>query len=349
MATPRRMIQQTVMAIVALLSVTSTYAQEKITRAEYINRWADVAIEHMEVYGIPASITMAQAILESGSGNSRLARQANNHFGIKCGNNWEGEVIYHDDDEKGECFRAYSSADESFADHAEFLHTRTRYDFLFDYAPDDYTNWAKGLKQAGYATSPTYAEGLIKIIEEESLYLLDRKDGRKHYNDYLAQRYGIAAPTKDKDDESRPTPPASHVGKDQTLAYADRGIDPNNFRITINSHFGYNVYLTNGANYIIARQGDSYKSLGKLFEIPHQLLRKFNDATKEDELSEGDIVYIERKASRWRGDNLLHRVSKGEDLRLIAQIYGVRLKALRKLNKLDSKASIAVDDTIRLR
>ena len=161
----KTLIQHVIAAIALTLCVTMpASAQKQYTRLEYIAQWADVAIEHMEIYGIPASITMAQAILESGVGNSELARTANNHFGIKCGSEWSGGKVYHDDDEKGECFRSYPSATESFNDHAEFLHKRSRYQFLFDYSTDDYVNWAKGLKQAGYATSPTYAEKLIRII-----------------------------------------------------------------------------------------------------------------------------------------------------------------------------------------
>ena len=326
-----------------LCVATSASAQTKYTRQEYIAKWADVAIEHMEIYGIPASITMAQAILESGNGNGTLARTANNHFGIKCGSQWTGDKVYHDDDAKGECFRAYPSADESFKDHAEFLHTRSRYQFLFDYATDDYTNWAKGLKQAGYATAPTYAESLIRIIETEKLYLLDRKNGRKLYDDYLAERF---AP---KEEPKKEEPKKEVAAPDATQAYADQGIDPNNFRVTINSHMGYNVYRTNNSFYIIAHEGDTYASIAKLFELSPRTLSKFNDAKKEDTLKAGDIVYIERKSSRWYGNNLLHRSTHNESLHLISQIYGIRLKNLAKMNDLDLNAELKAGSTIRLR
>lgn len=326
-----------------LCVATSASAQTKYTRQEYIAKWADVAIEHMEIYGIPASITMAQAILESGNGNGTLARTANNHFGIKCGSQWTGDKVYHDDDAKGECFRAYPSADESFKDHAEFLHQRSRYQFLFDYDADDYTNWAKGLKQAGYATAPTYAESLIRIIETEKLYLLDRKNGRKLYDDYLAERF---AP---KEEPKKDEPKKEVAAPDATQAYADQGIDPNNFRVTINSHMGYNVYRTNSSFYIIAHEGDTYASIAKLFELSPRTLSKFNDAKKEDTLKAGDIVYIERKSSRWYGNNLLHRSTHNESLHLISQIYGIRLKNLAKMNDLDLNAELKAGSTIRLR
>ena len=341
-------IQHIITAIVLMLGIVMpTSAQTKYTRPEYIAKWADVAIEHMEIYGIPASITMAQAILESGNGNGELARTANNHFGIKCGKEWTGAKVYHDDDEKGECFRSYPSADESFRDHAEFLHKRPRYQFLFDYDADDYTNWAKGLKQAGYATAPTYAESLIRIIESEKLYLLDRKNGRKLYDDYLAELF--APKEQPKQEVIEEVIEKVTVAPDATQAYADQGIDPNNFRVTINSHMGYNVYRTNSAFYIIAHEGDTYASIAKLFELSPRTLSKFNDAKREDKLEAGDIVYIERKAARWYGNNLMHRSAHSESLRLISQVYGIRLKNLAKMNNLDTSAELKAGDTTRLR
>lgn len=340
-----KILRRALLSAIMACSCIGLMAQQTYTRSEYIAKWADVAIEHMEIYGIPASITMAQAIVESGCGNSTLARTANNHFGIKCGSSWTGDKVYHDDDAKGECFRAYDSAAESFADHAEFLNGRERYQSLFTYATDDYVSWAKGLKKAGYATAPTYAEGLIKVIEDERLYLLDRKNGRKLYDDYVAEKLGLnSVPTSPstKAEESRET-------LDQALAYADKGIDPNNFRVTINSHFGYNVYLTNGANYIIAREGDTYASIGKLFDISHLMLRKFNDVDREYEPKAGEIVYIERKAARWRGNNLIHTSKRGESLHLLSQIYGVRLKSLTKLNHMKKDAVLDDNRAIRLR
>ncbi len=136
----------------------------------------------MERYGIPASITLAQGILESDSGNSTLAKSSNNHFGIKCKKNWTGARVYHDDDAKGECFRKYGSVEESYQDHADFLDQQPRYDSLFAYASNDYRSWARGLKAAGYATAPDYAQRLTRIIEEYELYLLDEDNGSSLYS-----------------------------------------------------------------------------------------------------------------------------------------------------------------------
>jgi hypothetical protein len=160
---------------VGLLASTFLQAQvgEKMTRDEYVSTYSELAMREMIRTGIPASIKLAQACLESNNGNSRLALRANNHFGIKC-HDWEGKRIYQDDDERRECFRSYPSAYDSYMDHSDFLSGRSRYASLFDLPPDDYKRWAHGLKQAGYATAPNYAALLIRIIEELELFRFDR-------------------------------------------------------------------------------------------------------------------------------------------------------------------------------
>lgn len=149
---------------------------QKYTSSQYIDRFKGIAVSEMNLYGIPASITLAQGILESGNGNGSLAREANNHFGIKCNSDWKGRTILKDDDQKDDCFRVYNSPEESFRDHSEFL-KRKRYAGLFELQKNDYVGWANGLKQAGYATNPRYAELLIAIIERYDLSQYDRKEG----------------------------------------------------------------------------------------------------------------------------------------------------------------------------
>ena len=163
------------LVLVALALHLSGYGAKpaKTTRQEYISIFSKVAIQEMVQYHIPASITMAQACLESNNGNSSLAVDANNHFGIKCKGNWTGPTIKHDDDAPGECFRKYRNASDSYRDHSEFLTGGLRYQFLFDYNIKDYKKWAYGLKKAGYATDPQYPERLLKIIDEFQLYKLD--------------------------------------------------------------------------------------------------------------------------------------------------------------------------------
>ncbi|MCH8553694.1 MAG: glucosaminidase domain-containing protein [Schleiferiaceae bacterium] len=159
--------------IFGFLSIQFAIAQNNTTYLTYIDYYKDLAISEMRDYGIPASIKLAQGILESAAGTSRLAVKANNHFGIKCHSGWEGKTVYHDDDKKNECFRKYKKVEDSYRDHSEFLRNRTRYAALFDLDPTDYRGWAHGLKKAGYATSPTYPEKLIKLIEDYNLHQYD--------------------------------------------------------------------------------------------------------------------------------------------------------------------------------
>lgn len=170
-------------AMVFIFLASLVNAQE-LSRQEYIDKYKSIAIQEMREHGIPASITMGQGILESQNGNSQLTRESNNHFGIKCHSDWSGKKTFHDDDEKNECFRKYSSAKQSFKDHSLFL-KKKRYEELFSYKITDYKSWAKGLKKAGYATNPEYANLLIKIIEDNQLYLLDA-DGSAINNKFLS-------------------------------------------------------------------------------------------------------------------------------------------------------------------
>src|SRR5512133_2598751 len=159
-----------------VLNASFSMAQypERMTRALYFETYREIAIREMNRSGVPASITLAQGALESGDGNSRLAKSANNHFGIKCHDDWNGKTIREDDDSRNECFRKYPSVDESYKDHSDYLRSKTRYAFLFDLKVTDYKGWARGLKKAGYATNPSYAESLIKIIEDYNLGMYDR-------------------------------------------------------------------------------------------------------------------------------------------------------------------------------
>lgn len=160
----------------ALATITSQ--AQNSDYVSYIETYKDIAVEQMKKYHIPASITLAQALLESGAGKSELARKSNNHFGIKC-HSWDGKRTYHDDDEAGECFRVYKNVRDSYEDHSIFLATGSRYAFLFQFDETDYISWARGLKRAGYATNPTYAEKLIGIIETYGLDRFDNNQGNR--------------------------------------------------------------------------------------------------------------------------------------------------------------------------
>ena len=320
-----------VYAIFATLATLYTTAQTRQTREEYIERYKSIAVAHMERYGIPASITMAQGILESDAGNSALSLSSNNHFGIKCKKNWTGRKVYHDDDAKGECFRAYPSVEESYQDHAEFLDSSPRYDSLFSYPSNDYRSWARGLKAAGYATAPDYAERLVSIIEKYNLHLLDQQDGDAIYSS-----------GKNAKENAEYFAIQSNINRQEAV-----GIDP--FRISSSIHKGYNVYRTNNTCYVVAKKDDTYATLGKTFAISEKMLRRFNDAEKGDTLSENDIVFIERKKDRWLGDALLHEVRENEDLHSLSQSFGIRKKNLARLNHLRTNSKVEKGQTIRLR
>ena len=312
-------------------------AQVRQTREEYIDRYKHIAVEQMERYGIPASITMAQGILESDCGNSLLSLRSNNHFGIKCKSNWRGGKVYHDDDAKGECFRAYPSVEASYFDHAEFLDSQPRYDSLFAYASDDYRSWARGLKAAGYATAPDYAQRLVRIIEESQLYLLDRPDGERLY----AQRYGLS-----RDPEEW----FSSQSSVEELARTGGAVDPDNYRVTINAHQGYNVYATNGVHYVLAKEGDTFENIGQKFRISARNLRKFNDLKdKKAQPLTGEVVYIERKKKRWEGNAHTHICRQGETAYAVGQSYAIRTRSIEKLNRLKPGSTLEKGQQIRIK
>ena len=321
-----------------LLTVLPAQAQVRQTREEYINKYKKIAVAHMERYGIPASITMAQGILESDCGNSWLSQASNNHFGIKCKRNWTGDVVYYDDDEKGECFRSYPSVEASYQDHAEFLDSQPRYDSLFVYPADDYRSWARGLKAAGYATAPDYAQRLCRIIEETQLYLLDRPQGEALYAARNRSRAEQAVEGFEAGSSVNPLTPVN-----------EERIDPDDFRVTINAYKGYNIYVTNGVNYILAHDGDTFEKISRDFRISARNLRKFNDVSKNAQPVANEVIYIGRKKKRWDGNVLLHTVREGETLWSLGQSYGIRTKSLARLNKLKEGDALTPGTTIKIR
>ena len=278
------------------------------TYQQYIDQYKDVAIEQMKHYGIPASITLAQGIFESGAGQSELAVRANNHFGIKC-NGWTGRKSYHDDDERGECFRAYDNAYESFEDHSKFLSSRQRYSSLFKLKKDDYKGWARGLKAAGYATNPQYADRLIEIIQLYKLYEYDKAKG---YDKFLSEH------TKDNSLNGQPL---------------------------------HSIKVFNKNYYLIARRGDTFKSIADEIGISYRKIAKYNERDKRDQLEEGEIIWLKKKQTKAPKDykGRLHYVRNGESMYSIAQKYGIRLKNLYKMNHLTPDYQIRIGDALRLR
>jgi LysM repeat protein len=319
--------------LLALLMAVLSDAQpqQRTTAAEYVQKYKDDAIRDMIKTGVPASITLAQGILESDAGNSDLAREANNHFGIKCHKEWTGEFFIKDDDTKDECFRKYKTALESFDDHGMFLRTRPRYAFLFDLEINDYKGWAHGLKKAGYATNPRYADILIRIIEEHELYQYD-KGGRAMP---IGKEQSPAADVRPQPKEPVHEPrPARHKKTKPSKVQADQ------------SKAGYLVN-ENQVPYVLAGKTDSWYTIAVAHNMRMWQILKYNDADKNETLSEGEIVYL--KPKRGRPSEAVHKVQQGETLRLIAQKHGVKVSKLIKLNNMNDGVSVTPGQTLKLR
>lgn len=286
------------------------------SRKEFIRKYKNIAIREMERTGIPASITLAQGILESGCGKSELATNANNHFGIKC-HDWEGDSYTMDDDEKDECFRKYKNPEQSWIDHSEFLISRPRYAGLFSLKTTDYKAWAKGLKAAGYATNPQYAELLINIIEEEELYKYDR----------LIKHPLGSAPTISVEKFAESVASQTRPGN---VSYRNR------------------EEMRNGIICIEAIEGDSFDKIAGYYGIKLKKLLQYNDK-KQADLQPGQIVYLKRKKTKAARGYEFHRVRAGENLYDISQKYGVRLKNITRYNYLSEDSPLTEGEKIFLR
>lgn len=300
-------------AIIFLLSISSmaSWAQMRWNQTYqlYINQYKDLAIREMLQYRIPASITLAQAVFESGAGRSRLARLGNNHFGIKC-HDWTGRTIAEDDDALGECFRAYDHPLQSFEDHSKFLVNSSRYRRLFSLSMQDYRGWAHGLKACGYATNPRYAHKLIELIELYKLYVYD---SARSYDHAMVEYSG-----------------------NQTVINQAKPLHP--------------IAIFNKNYYIRARRGDTFKLIGEEIGVSYKKIAKYNERDKDDALTEGEIIFLKqkRKKAPKAFKNRPHVVKDGESLYIIAQIYGMRLSSLYKLNDFTSDHTIHVGDVVRV-
>lgn len=303
--------------LVAMLSASAQSVTTRITK-EYIKRYKDIAIKEMKKYRIPASITLAQGILESGSGRGKLARRANNHFGIKCHRGWTGKSIRMNDDTRHECFRKYKNPEASYKDHSRFLSKEDRYAFLFKYPITDYRDWAYGLKRAGYATNPLYPELLINLIQTYRLYRYDRATPGKY------RKHG---------------------------KYSGPYLEPSpvNFPIAGKNVNGRPYYLNNGRKLVIIRTGDTFKHLASDFEIRLRKLLHYNEVRRKHVLHPGDILYLQKKARKAEKMYPYHLVKEGETLWQISQLYGIRLSRLRAINNLPRHYQPPVGTRLKLR
>lgn len=299
--------------VLLLFLTTSLVAQD---RQAYIEKYKNIAIREMERAGVPASIKLAQGLLESGAGSSYLARKANNHFGIKCGGYWKGRTVYREDDDYDEngqleksCFRAYKSAEESYIAHSEFLRnprSEHRYGFLFNYKVTDYRRWARGLKRAGYATSPTYAEKLIRVIETYSLDQYDRMSSGEI-----------------------------------------RDIDYDNTDMVA----GLDVRRINDVKVVYAERKDTPANIGTKADVNVKCILKYNEKLYDEAtiLRRDELVFLQKKRKNFRGTKKWHYVREGETMYGISQLYGVRLKNLYKRNRMPEGTQAEKDERIKIR
>lgn len=328
--------------------------QEKSPQVTYIEQFAGLAVEEMYRSGVPASITLAQGLLESRYGLSELAVKGNNHFGIKCHNNWKGGKVYHDDDLKGECFRKYDSPEESFRDHSDFLRYRDRYSFLFELEVTDYKGWSYGLKKAGYATDPKYPVKLINLIEEYSLYRYDTwpadfADAQKkdRPEEKSRQRKKDRKEVKGQDQPVPQTIPEA-PSRIETVTKLDKAPD-GIFQFSLTRQ----MYSLNGVPFVYSSKGETYTSIAKSFKLFPKEMIKFNDLPANTDLNAalapGTLVYIQPKRKEAAKGLEKHVMEEGDSLWAISQRFGVKLSSIYKMNGLDAGYVPREGDIIRIR
>ncbi len=287
----------------------------RLTAEEYIAKYKDGAIAQMKKYKVPASITLAQALLESGNGNSELAVKAKNHFGIKCHSSWTGPTFIKDDDKKDECFRKYSSVYDSYRDHSKFLANQKRYAPLFELKITDYKGWAKGLKKAGYATNPKYPALLINLIERYELYQYDGK--------YKAKK------------------------KDNTVKQDKQPIKKENKPVVKAKSNKHKILRLGTLKYIIIKKGDTFYSIAKETDKDLWQLYKYNDMKEGDILTPGKKLFLQPKRNKAKVP--YHKVKEGETMKSISQHYGIKLKALYKKNNMQPGSEPTLGQQLYLR
>ncbi|RPE09810.1 LysM peptidoglycan-binding domain-containing protein [Chitinophaga lutea] len=311
-----------------ICGVFTTNAQS-ISTDQYIDSYKNIAMEEMRRSGVPAAIKLAQGILETQSGNGWLVLNSNNHFGIKCKNNWAGQSVNYDDDEKQECFRKYGSATESWRDHSEFLRNNPRYRFLFDLNPEDYKAWAYGLKTAGYATSRTYPQQLIQIIERYNL---------QQYNALAMSKAPIpTGPVFVQNEGYEPGAPQQQGQKAAPVVYAEAPKP---------SYPKGPVFKINGRKVIYVEEGTALIQIANDRDIRLSSLLKYNDLAADVPLEKDMLIFLQSKSKR--GQNDYHTVAPGESLHDIAQAEGVQMRWLRKRNKMQEGEQPAAGERIAL-
>lgn len=357
-----------ILTILAFL-LPLTLLADKSVQEKYIDKYSALAVSEMKRTGVPASITLAQGLVESGAGQSTLAVKGNNHFGIKCARNWSGGKMYHDDDAKDECFRVYPTVEASYQNHSDFLRYQDRYKSLFDLDITDYKGWAKGLKKAGYATNPQYADKLIKTIEDYRLYRFDtmvsdeelpespsevetpleispedakagvvvvEKKSRRAIAkaERAAQKAAEKAAERSGDNEEQKQPEVEVTVPEVTVPAPKT--ETIRIRESISVGLDRPIFYHNGVCFIKAIKGETYESIAQMKGLFLKEILFYNDLTFPQPLEPGETVYLEpKKKQAAKGvEKLIIGPDEHITLRDIAQKYAVRLSSIRKMNSI---------------
>jgi len=332
------------LAFVLSFTFTISYGQSTSAILAYISRYKELAIAEMKRTGVPAAITLAQGIHETEAGTSVLVKKSNNHFGIKCKDEWRGQSVSHDDDARGECFRKYTAAEDSYRDHSDFLKNRPNYSSLFTLDPTDYQGWAYGLKKAGYATNPKYAQILIKLIQDYNLedYTLIAM-GKMKEQDGLAKNSEVAtdknpsvvlAKNNDNEKGTENVSTANKLEQDARPVVSEVNYPSGEFKI-------------NDTRVIYVKKGTSYLTIAQQYEIPLARLFEFNDLKQQEVTANDQLIFIQRK--RKTGEHEFHTVQPGETVNDIAQSEALRLESLLEYNNITANMQPAAGESLYLR
>ncbi|HVS98034.1 MAG TPA: glucosaminidase domain-containing protein [Puia sp.] len=311
-------IKGMVIGILLLAATQRLPAQVSAAGVLYVNTYKSLAISEEQRSGIPAAIILAQGLHESQAGTSELCKASNNHFGIKCKDEWKGAVVYHDDDARQECFRSYPTAADSYRDHTEFLLHGQRYAFLFNIDPSDYQAWAYGLRKAGYATNTRYPQILIRLIK-----------------DYNLEQYTLIALGKMRPEDevvlTMPGSPGPAAAAHAQVPAVDSQVAAVQ-QVSVETNYPEGEFTINKTRVVYVRGGVSLLSVAGQYDIPLARLLEFNDMQQEDVLVKGQLIFLQRK--RRTGANEYHVMREGETLYDVSQSEGIRLQDMLEMNQL---------------
>ncbi|QEC67761.1 LysM peptidoglycan-binding domain-containing protein [Panacibacter ginsenosidivorans] len=327
--------------------MTYVSAQTNDAVQQYIEKYKEIAINEEIRTGVPAAITLAQGIFESMAGQSDLALASNNHFGIKCKENWTGKKVYHDDDSRGECFRSYTTVEESYRDHSDFLKSRPNYTFLFTIDPSDYKAWAYGLKKAGYATNPVYAQAIIKKIEDNDL---------QQYTLIAMQRgSGVQPDVAVNNTPDKPVMNTVVAALPDVSAIAIQSAEKPSAQETVlaeyngEGNYPIGMFTINQTKTIYAAAGTSLFALASNNNIALEKLLEFNEIDNSDDiLAQGQLIYLEKKSKKSNTKDF-HIVAPNETIETIAQREGIQLESLFEYNKMQKGLEPAPGEKVYLK